>query len=673
MSRLSFNKRGELVSVDKKLVEFSEPEDIFEGVPAKLKTSKNLEFLQEPEKMENIFQKEYWSLHENGNALKPLKFSNGKTQEDVVKEIVKLVKCGKKIIFLHGMCGTGKSAIALNIARVLGKTSIVVPFKGLQRQYEEDYMEKKYVIKPGGEKMKIAMITGRENHDSLFFPGVSCADPLLPDTIKITERNREKLKEYFKDNPFISNNAVPSFKRLRRISIAPANPYWSPIIPAKIELNQLQDAKKKKYTGMFGKEFIFYHRKPGCSYYDQYLSYFDADVIIFNSAKYLAEVSLGRKPQTEVDVIDEADEFLDKLSSNFELNLTRLGNAMKTLVPDNDYAEESRKKIMKLIDAEETNKRVTGIDESRVYEIGETKIEEMLKIFLSDLELEAEIELDDMNYANAALEAAREFRDLFRDTYLTYRKEDGFLYARLVTTELSKRFSEIVDGNKALVLMSGTLHSEEVLKHIFGIESFAMVEAETLSPGMVEIYRTGREFDCRYANFQNGNSSREDYLKVLSEVVSKAERPTLVHVNAFADLPNSSEKGGFPGLVFSESLKTVQGDDKTGKIISDFKSGEFDVLFTTKCSRGVDFPGDVCRSVVFTKYPNPNVKDTFWRILQKTHPDYYWEFYRDKARREFLQRIYRAVRSKEDHVFVLSPDSRVLNAVRELQENGETY
>jgi len=34
-------------------------------------------------------------------------------------------------------------------------------------------------------------------------------------------------------------------------------------------------------------------------------------------------------------------------------------------------------------------------------------------------------------------------------------------------------------------------------------------------------------------------------------------------------------------------------------------------------------------------------------------------FYMDKARREFLQRIYRGLRSQEDHIFLLSPDIRV--------------
>ena len=185
----------------------------------------------------------------------------------------------------------------------------------------------------------------------------------------------------------------------------------------------------------------------------------------------------------------------------------------------------------------------------------------------------------------------------------------------------------------------------------------------------MEISRTGKEFDCKYSNFQSKRFSREDYLKSLNKSVEKSERPTLIHVNAFKDLPSSSEifELELTELISQENLRELQYEDKIGDRIVKFKSGNSNILFTTKCSRGIDFPGSTCRSVIFTKYPNPNINGTFWKILGKIHPDYFWEFYKDKARREFLQKIYRALRSKDDHVYILSPDIRVLNAVRELQ------
>jgi Rad3-related DNA helicase len=216
--------------------------------------------------------------------------------------------------------------------------------------------------------------------------------------------------------------------------------------------------------------------------------------------------------------------------------------------------------------------------------------------------------------------------------------------------------------------MSGTLHSESIIKNIFGIKDYASVNAEELNFGSIEISMTGKEIDCKYSNFTSKRHSRKDYLTALSKCFEKSKKPVLIQVHSFRDLPTSEEKEeyGIDNLIESEELRDSQREDKTGKAISDFKGGLMTSLFSTKCSRGVDFPGDTCNSIIFTKYPNPNVSDTFWKVLQKTHKDYYWEFYKDKAWREFLQRIYRALRSRDDNVAILSPDTRVLEAVRKL-------
>ena len=672
VKRIEFDSQGKPIKLDKQLLEFVENKNNSKEVYG-LKTSKELSFLKENEPVfEDIFNDQYWSLYKDKKPLEPLQFSNGKTQRDVVKEIIDLINSGKKIILLHGVCGTGKSAIALNIARALGKTSIVVPIKSLQKQYEEDYMNNMYLLKPNGKKLKIAMITGRENHDSIIIPGVPCSDPNLPDTIKMVDKNYQKLKDFYLENPYINSTSMPETKSLKRISIAPANPHWSPILPSSIELNHFKDAKKKKYKAMHGKEFIFYYRKPGCSYYDQYLSYLDSDVIIFNSAKYLAEVSIGRKPQTEVEIIDEADEFLDNLSNQARINLTRLSSALKLIFPDTHDTKRLIKEIQNLIVLEEKNKKALGIIEDKIYHINETKIGEILKILSSNLELESEITLDETNYANRVLEAAKDFIDSIDDTYVSFSKEEDSLFATIVTTNLAKKFKKITDGSKAIVLMSGTIHSKNVLKHLFGIEDYSIVKAETINQGAIEIIKTGTEFDCKYSNFKSKKFTRKDYLESLLRAVEKSKKPTLAHVNAFSDLPLEEEikELKLSILTSKESLRELQDDDKLGKRVLDFKSGFSQILFTTKCSRGIDFPGNTCNSIIFTKYPNPNVQGTFWKILQKTHPEHYWEFYQDKANREFLQRIYRALRSKEDHVYILSPDIRVLNAVRELQLKG---
>ena len=123
MGRLKFNSQGKPIGVDGKLGDI----DYRKG--KKLQTSDSLSFLKEDKKIGDIFEKDFWSLYEDDSALKPLEFSNGKTQEDIVKEIYNLIKQGTKIIFLYGTCGTGKSAIALNLARLLARLRLLFQSK----------------------------------------------------------------------------------------------------------------------------------------------------------------------------------------------------------------------------------------------------------------------------------------------------------------------------------------------------------------------------------------------------------------------------------------------------------------------------------------------------------------------------------------------------------------
>ena len=279
-----------------------------------------------------------WSLYDQENYLEPLVFSNGKSQLDVAKETIEAIKQGHKVIFIKGVCGTGKSAIALNIAKELGKTSIVVPVKPLQKQYEEDYTNKLHVLKSNGEKLKISIIDGRNNHKCIFNGGECNADnKFLPCDIEIKEENMIKIKEYLEQNPFVEEKDFKKIKYVRRKSIAPACPYWCPVVCKDWFESEytIEDAKELKYKGLNNKVFTYFKRKPGCGYYGQFINYIDSDVIIFNSQKYELENLMDRKPATEVEIIDECDEFLDSLSNEININLEKLSRVLLSLKTTN--------------------------------------------------------------------------------------------------------------------------------------------------------------------------------------------------------------------------------------------------------------------------------------------------------------------------------------------------
>jgi len=260
-------------------------------------------------------------------------------------------------------------------------------------------------------------------------------------------------------------------------------------------------------------------------------------------------------------------------------------------------------------------------------------------------------------------EVAQIFEDFLDETYYSIQKDDKDITIHIVTTNLAKRLDELIEKNKVIVMMSGTIHSENVLKNIFGLDKFKIVEAETKNLGELIKCKHGYEMDCSYANFQRGGVTREGYLKSLDKSILFAKKPALVHVNSFADLPNGQERErfGLYNLMTSQQLLDEQRKDPLGKRVQDFKDGKQKVLFTTKCNRGVDFAGETCNSIVITKFPYPNISSLFWKILKKTKPQYFMNFYMDKARRELLQKIYRGLRSEKDRVYLLSPDKRVMD------------
>ncbi|MDP1729293.1 MAG: helicase C-terminal domain-containing protein, partial [archaeon] len=270
------------------------------------------------------------------------------------------------------------------------------------------------------------------------------------------------------------------------------------------------------------------------------------------------------------------------------------------------------------------------------------------------------------SYLEHCLEIARKFYEVMGDSFVNFYKDKnrGDIFVKLVTINLDKLLASLIEKNRAFVFMSGTLHSERVLNEIFGLKNFKTIEAETFNLGTIKKLRTGLEQDFKFDNFEKGRTSREQYLRALDRCVEIAKIPILVHVSAFSDLPSLAEIEQFrlKNLISFSDLIEQQNSDREGKLVRDFKSGKVKILFTTRCNRGIDFPFETCNSVVITKFPYPNTQSLFWKILKKNKPDIFWDFYKDKAFRELLQKVYRSVRAVDDSVFLLSPDIRVLNS-----------
>ncbi len=605
-----------------------------------------------------------WSLYnQKEELLPPLQFSNGKTQEDVVQEVLAKIREGHSIIFIHGACGTGKSAIALNIAKELGRASIVVPVKYLQAQYREDYTNK-LSIKRENKNLTIKILDGRNNHKCLWNQQVHADDKFLPCSIEVKKENIEKIKEFINENPFVNPANIESIDDVRRFTVAPACPYWSPIIQTDYISegslsSMLPDATAFHYIGLRNKKFSLLKREPGCTYYEQFQSYLNADVIIFNSKKYEFENLIDRKPRTDVEIIDEGDEFLDSLSNEKKINLHFLNTRAKKI-----HAEckkpETKEILQEVIDQTDIilndSNIFKKIQDKTITRLKEAEVMPLFVLFLANEQLTEYEDLEQFYFT------AKNFEKLIEDSYVDYYiSEKNAMIARIVNINLEKKLKEFTDKNNVFIFMSGTIHTKKVLTEIFGIKEFITIEAETASQGKVKKVYTGLEKNFRYKEFKEKRVTREEYLKALSKCIEVATKPTLVHINSFTDLPTEEEKTFYNLTIISrEKLQGQQEKYKQGELLQLFKEKKLDVLYSTKCSRGVDFPGDMCNSIVFTKYPYPNISAIFWKMLRENKPEQFGDFYRDKAHREFLQRMYRGLRSKDDQIEILSPDIMVL-------------
>jgi len=591
---------------------------------------------------------------------------------------------------------THNSAIALNLARYFGKTSVVVPIKSLQEQYTKDYTQKLEVLdKQKIKPLKISSIFGRKNFQCKFLEenqdsnenlktstiketnaklfdvyqgtrtshspkekDLSADNIHLPCKIEIKEKNSQIIKNYIKQNPLIKKSDFHSINEVKRMSIAPVCPYWSPIIPSEIDIT-FKNSEKITYKGLNNIEFTIYQRERGCKYYEQYLEYKNSDVLIFNSLKYKLETLMNRKPQTELEIIDECDEFLDSFANIEKININRLLFSLNMVFSEN---ERNQKIINELIDLTNSIKKKYH-PSNEIYPVSETPIKELLLTALRNRDFINEIEIDESSYLFHLDEVARIFYDFLDETFFSIEKQDNDVFINLVTTNLEKRFKELVEKNKVLVMMSGTIHSEKVLKNIFGLDKFKIIDAEIQHQGELINCKHGYELNCSFNSFQNNTTSRENYLKTFSKTISCSKPPVLVHLTSFSDLPSEHEKETYSldNLPTQQELVRDQNLDPLGKRIKDFKNKKFPILFTTKCSRGIDFPGDTCNSIVISRFPYPNISSIFWKILKKTNPEYFMEFYLDKSYRELMQKIYRGLRSKSDKVYLLSPDSRVVD------------
>lgn len=566
-----------------------------------------------------------WGLYSSkGEPMPPRTFTTGKTQEETVDEILEKFE-DNRIVLLKGGVGSGKSIIGATVAGALGKGVINVPVKPLQEQYQRDY-EGRLHIKIDGRTLKIRVLKGRSNFTCrrVLSGNVRCSSRVLPCTVPL-------------------DKTTPRWKEARKCK------RWSPIYPHDIKpLRNEKDCKVLEYKSLSGTQYV-YQRGGGCGYYDQNLYYLNSDILIYNNAKWHADSVIGRKPDVDVEIFDEADLFLDGLTLRsvvseriMSILLSEASDIKTILYRDNKHDEGMEIESL----AAEVKKEFVELVESKTpsqpYDFNEDAEHFVRKLleFLKNLETE---------YAGKLIPTLEDVLTYSKITSF-YTEEDKVTFfvpePSVVTKDVLGR------TGKKILFMSATMQEPSVLKEIYGLDDFALVEGETRTPGKLYAKRTDEERVVNWKSWQDANF-QEWYWKTLSRILNWAEKPMLVQVHSYQYLPKD---GAYPAI---PSRSEVKSADQEAGILA-FKAGEKDVLFSTKTDRGIDLPGAMCRAIVIMKYPFPSISDPLFTVMKKRLGDRaFWKYYGDIARRDLHQQIGRGLRSDDDWIEVWSPDLKV--------------
>jgi len=600
-----------------------------------------------------------WNFYKNGAIAKPLKWKGG-DQLSVRNELVKKLteNDNRKMIKFVSTCGSGKSAIAISAISEIGKNGktgkgiIVVPNKVLQRQYYDDYFKEKYYFMKNGKKVKISMMCGRGNFKCLFMKNVRRADLYSFD-------NRMKRNYVTCNDLEIPCRARGSKSILDKIEMSSVCPYFTlpPIhekLVRKFISNGIFDDIKNMlnirdvilYNSYSGRFAVFIKRGKTCPYYEQFYSYIDSDIIVMNTAKWETETYLLRKPVVDVEIIDEADEYLRTLSKSFSISANWINTALS---PCKKKAEKSLEMFYSAFDKIHEHNKVV-----EVYKCKE---------FVSFIKHMKDV-LTECSEGQAFDISENEFmlRDILRFSTVSVLKSiktDRTRYIDVYIIRPDIMFNQILaNSSKNIVLMSVTMYSDFVLDNVYGLTNLINVKGREDQPGTLKLIKPKNGLIDVTFNNLNNESFKKKYTEMLKDMINNLKRNGNV-------LVLTTGRRWVMDLIKDFMDSDNESDLDVDFIGSDIKNKNAKVKISYKKRRGVDYVDDACRGIIWTKYPIPDMSSVFIQYLRSRFDnETFWRIIDDIALNEIVQGCCRGLRHDADWCYVTTPDRRAYNKIR---------
>ena len=583
-----------------------------------------------------------WDLRDSNNEyLSPRVFNGGKSQLDIVNEIIEAFKT-HRIVLLEGACGTGKSAIALHVIKHFNRGIITVPIINLQKQYKQDYNRNMKV-----HDVSVGFVMGRSN----FICPKGFGAETRPCTVKLK-------------------------KGEKRVETASKCSYWSPRYQDNVSspiLNSCQFTRTE-YVSNADNNMIVYMTTEPCEYYEQFLQYTDKDVIVLNDMMWRVETLMGRKPKVDIEIFDEYDFFFDKLSNDVILSERSFKTLQpRTVPPPSDVVMSElwdkklscMKKFFELFNTNETftKSNVENFLMHDYLELLQAYVDK--KEDVTDYSIQSRI--DDIKHYIEHWDKV--FVD---DSVMKYKIQElrlGLAYPDIV---LNKLFDEDKTA-KHILLMSGTCHNMVSLKELYGIDPHIVRSGAKISGSV----RLVDEESINVTNRTWGHAgTQRKYYEIMHNIIVKASEKNekiLIQTPAKKYIKPIIEDERYKDKILYDGY-TMKGENSV-ELQNWILNTDKNILVSTRVSRGVDLKDDKCRHIVISKCPFPFYMSPHMQSLRSRFGDgpIFNLIYQDMTNRELLQQLSRASRHEKDWVKIYTPDIMAMKRILGLQSKFENF
>lgn len=444
-----------------------------------------------------------------------------------------------------------------------------------------------------------------------------------------------------------------------------------------------------------------------CPYYKQFYSYVQSDVIVFNSAKWNLETTMGRKPKVKLEIVDEGDYWLDSQSTTIELTRSSIdkifpfSNRMKHIKMDTlTRFDMSFKKIK------------TGVAKVNAGDASIISAKDYKELFYSIgvclLEYKKQAEDDDsIEQKLLDIDTIRHYADVASLSVVEGKREETRVIKCYIPYPDKLLETLFKSSSKNIILTSGTMHENSVLSKLFGINAdnyvVDILNGRKEHPGKLKCIRPSKNspmsmVKVNYTSWQSPEFQAYYFLVLnyildqLKDGIDKATgKPGEAKILVLTPAKKYAEGILKRPDVFVDFAKGRSHDDADVKPaidtnLNDYMEGTLtdvrkikdidielngDVLRTdkqiivsTRMIRGTDLRDNKCRAIVMTKWPVGDISDGYLQSIKKRFGDkIFWEIIRDKAAREAVQYVSRGLRHELDWSYFATPDSMAFDQV----------